>query len=110
MKLPCSVPGPVPGALRMSDDETTSGLQSFEASVLRGCGQSGSWTVRVGFLKRKTSQLRSGGAECGGDEFQAAGMVDSKLWRSERIREIPEGSWGMSEETDGKWTRTRLCG
>lgn len=32
--------------------------------MLRGCGQSGSWTVRVGFLKRKTSQLQSGGAEC----------------------------------------------
>lgn len=43
-------------------------------------------------------------------EFQAAGMVDSKLWGSERIREIPEGSWAMSEETDGKWTRTRLRG
>ena len=61
------------------------------------------------FSKRKTSKPSPGWAECSGDEFQEAGMVDTEFWGSERIEEILERSWRAQQEAGGKWRDTRWC-
>lgn len=62
----------------------------------------------VDILRRETSKPSPGWGVRAGDEFQAAGMVDTEFWGSERIGEILEGSCRMQQETDGKWTSPRL--